>query len=288
MPIYSDVVAAAAVGATADTFDAVGTINLRSDAKRLFGFWVEAALATSTAAEAVHGQVRINSGDLGIGTQVYPAPPYGGGAPATNIDFRQHIVEFLPMNVPVNGRDKIDVEFSTQLPDGTGACSVVVGAVYEAYTEEKFALKGDLQREILARFPEMSPIGRGCKTEATAAVTTVAETAITALEIPGWAREIVGFKQYMVPDLMTAGEEIVGYVVYRSSMPNFEPQKWPFGVAFSAPLGTPVGKGAVAPWIPAMAAYFPTTGKTETITGYSVLNVAITTGNPVSAAAFFR
>lgn len=288
MPIYSDVVASASIGATANTFDALGTITLRSDAKRLFGFWVEAALATSTAAEAVHGMMRVNSGDLGIGAQVYPIPPYGGGAPATNIDFRQHLAEFCPMNVPVNGKDKLDIEISTQLPDGTGALSVVVAAIYEAYTEEKFALKGELQREILAKWPEMSPVGRGCQTAAAAAVTTVAETAMTALKIPGWVRELVGCKQYMVPDLMTAGEEIVGYVTYKSTMPNFDPQKWPFGVAFSAPLGTPVGKGAVAPWIPAMGMYFPTTGKSEEVQGFVNMNVAITTGNPVSGAIYFR
>lgn len=281
MSLHCKCVTAAAVGATADTFESVGDIELRSDARMLYGFWVLAVPAVGEAAKAYTGQLRVSSGDLNLGQQIYPCPPYVGGAPATNIDFKTANAEFIPLVKACQGKEKISIEFSTNLPDPTNACSVVVGAVYWAGPD---APKGD----VMAIFPNMAAVCGGCDTETAAAVTTVAETAITDLVIPAWAKEIVGFKQLMVPNLVTAGEEIAGFVRYRSSMPNFEPQEWPFVAGFAAPLGTPVGKGAEIQTCGPMAAHFPTTGKNETITPNVVLNVAITTGNPVVAAAYYR
>jgi len=281
MPLYSDVVTAAAVGATAGTFDAVGSITLRADAKTLYGFWVDAVLATSTAAEAGSGVVKISSSDLGIGDQTFSCPPYCGGAPSTNIDFRGSEAEFIPMFMECKGKSKIDVLFSTNLPDGTGACSVVVGAVYEAGP-------GTIPADVRAKWPEMSPVGRGAVTQSLAVATAVGPTTIGDVNIPGWATEIVGIKQFMVPDLMTAGEEINGYVEYSSTIPDFTPQRWPLGFGLSAPLGTPVGKGANMQKCPAMACYFPKAAQNETITAKIALVVAITTGNPAISTIYFR
>ena len=282
MPLYSDVVTAAAVGATAGTFDAVGTITLRADAKDLYGFWIAAVLATATAAEAASGVVKISSSDLGIGDQTFSCPPYNGGAPATNIDFRVSEAEFIPMFIKdVKGKSEIDILFSTNLPDGTGACSVVVGAVYDSHA-------GTIPQDVLAKWPEMSPVGKGAINQSVAVVTAVGPTAIGEVSIPGWAREIVGLKHFMVPDLMTAGEEINGWVEYTSTIPDFTPQKWPLAFAIGAPLGTPVGTGANAPRVPAMAAYFPKGGNNEKITAKIGLVAAVTTGNPAVSTIYFR
>ena len=282
MALYSDVVAAAAVGAAAGTFDAVGSITLRADARDLYGFWINAVLATATAAEACSGVIKISSSDLGIGDQTFSCPPYCGGAPATNIDFRESEAEFIPMFIPgVKGKSKIDILFSTNLPDGTGACSVVVGAVYEAGP-------GGSPADVRAKWPEMSPVGKGAITQSVAVVTTVAPTAIGDVSIPGWATQIVGFKHFMVPDLITAGEEINGYVEYTSTIPDFTPQKWPFAFAIGASLGAAVGKGANVQRVPAMAAWFPKSEQNETITAKVIMVVAITTGNPVVSTVYFR
>lgn len=282
MAIYSKIVNAAAVGATANTFDNVGTTTLRSDAKTLLGFWAEAAPAASTAAEEVTGQVRITSSDLGLGAQIYSAPPYKGGGPATNLGFECYASEFLPCVNSCKGKEQIVIDFSTNLPDPTAACSVAVASIYDA--GQSSALGG----EAMKLWPDMSPIARGATNTSTATITTVAETAMTAMTVPAWAKEIVGFKVLMMPNLMTAGEEVVGFARFRSTMPDFEPQEWPFRAAVGAALGTPVGKGAELQTCLPYGTSFPTTGQTETITPYIVLNVAITTGHAAVATVYYR
>jgi hypothetical protein len=282
MTIYSKMVNAAAVGATANTFDNVGTITLRSDARKLLGFWVEAAPAVYTAAEAISGQLRISSSDLGLGQQVATCPPYQGGGPATNGIYTNHPAEFIPCVCDAKGKEQITVDFSSNLPDPTAACSVVVAAMYDA------GKSSSLGQESLRSWPEMAPICKGFTNQATAAVTTVAETAMTAMTIPAWAKKIVGIKCGMIPNLMTAGEERVGFVRFRSTIPDFEPMEIPFRTAIGAALGTPVGGGANPQNMAPMAVDIPLTGNTETITPYAVLNVAVTTGDPVFTTIYYQ
>ena len=282
MCIYSKVTNNAAVGATANTFDALTSITLRSDARKTLGFWVEAAPATATAAEQVTGQIRLSSSDLGIGSQVYSCPPYCGGSPATNIGFSTHNAEYIPFVNDAKGKEVVDVAYSTNLPDPTAANSVVAALLYDA------GKTSSLGAESMRTWPDMAPIARGAQNTSTATVTTVAETAMTALTVPAWATEIVGFKAIMVPNLMTAGEEVVGFVRFRSTIPDFEPQEWPFRAAIGAPLGTPVGLGANPQQMFAMGTSFPMTGQSETITPNVVLNVAITTGHACVATVYYR
>jgi hypothetical protein len=280
--MYSKATFGTGKGATADTFDDLTAIQLRSDAKLLLGFWVLAVPETGIAAEAVSGQIRIQISDLGSGAQVYSCPPYGGGATASNVHLKTSHAEFLPMVKECKGKEMIEIGFSTNLPDPTNGCSVVVSAVYLAGNDN-----GKPASEVMQLFPDMAMIGCGADTEA-AMVTAVGETAITDLVIPAWAKEIVGVKAFMIPDLMTAGEEICGFIRLRSSIPDFEPQEWPFVVGQSAPLGTPVGKGAEVQMCRAMAAFMQSTGKNETVTPYAVMNAAITTGNPVVCTVYYR
>lgn len=282
MAIYSKITANASVGATAGTFDALTSVTLRSDAKKMLGFWCEAAPATSTAAEAIGGILRFSSSDLGVGAQDAIVPPYGGGAPATNIDFRCYCSEFVPFVTDAKGKEVIDLAYSSMNPDPTGANSVCVAAVYDAGN------RSALGSEAMKKWADMAPIARGCQTTSSAPVLTTAETAMTALTVPAWAQEIVGFKVVCNPDLMTAGEEAVGFCRFRSTIPDFEPQEWPLRAAIGAPLGTPVGRGAEPQCQTAMGTSFPLTGQSETITPYFVYNVAITTGHGVGVTVYYR
>jgi hypothetical protein len=279
--LYCDVVTAASVGATAGTFDSIGTVTLRADARNLLGFWVEAALATSTAAEAFSGVIKVSSSDLGIGDQTFSCPPYSGGAPATNIGMSAVASEFFPMYRAVGGKTTISFSYSSNLPDPTGAASVVVGVIYEAGS-------GTIPADAMKNWPNMAPLSVGAVTQSKASITTVAATAVGSVTIPGWATEILGFKQYMVPNLMTAGEETVGYVEYTSTIPDFAPQKWPFAFAINAPLGTPVGQGANAFDPCVMGAWFQKSKQNETINANVYLNVAITTGSPIVSTVYYR
>jgi len=284
MSSYSKCVASASVGATANTFDALGTWTLRNDAKGTLGIWVEAAPVTAEAAVAYHGQIRVTSADLGIGGQIASCPPYEGGSPATNIGFRCYNTEFIPFAWGAKGKEQISIEFSSQLPDPTNACSVVAALIFEA---------GSVGSTIdnLNDIPFLNPFGtRGWNCLSKATITTVAETDMGADQpIPGWASEIVGFKAYMLPNLMTAGEEVVGYMRVRSSMPDFDPCEIPFAFGVGAPLGTPVGKGLEAQSPHPVAYSFKKKANiNESIRGYVVLNAAITTGHPASLTVYYR
>lgn len=282
MSLYSEAVTSTGAGAVADTFDVVGTVTLRDDATKLLGVWVVAAPVTGIAAEAIQGQVRLTV--TGTDAQVFPAPPYMGGDPGTNVGFRGVLPEFVPFLHDVKGGPDVLVEYSTHLQDPTNANAVVACVVYEAGDGVQ---KAPPPADVMDRFPEMAPINAGGDSEANGQVLTVAETAITDLVIPNWASEVVGFKQTITPDLMTAAEEIIGFVRYRSSFTDYEPQEWPLN-AYSAPLGTPVGTGGHIPAIPKMAAFLRAPNSRATISPRVVLVAAVTTGHSVVASAYYR
>ena len=282
MSLYSEAVTSTGAGAVADTFDTVGTVTLRDDASKVLGVWVVAAPVTGIAAEAIHGQVEISM--QGVGAQTYPAPPYMGGDPATNVGFRGVLPEFIPFVHDITGGEDVLIRYSTHLQDPTNANAVVACVVYEA---GQGVQGGAVPADVMARWPEMAMVAGGGDSEALGQVLTVAESTIADLLIPNWATEIVGFKQTITPDLMTEAEEVIGFVRYRSSIADYEPQEWPLN-AYSAPLGTPVGVGAHMDAIPPMPAYLTAPAARATITPNVVLVAAVTTGHSVAASVYFR
>ena len=284
MAIYAKAVTSTSAGATADTFNNVGTIQLRSDARRVLGFLVCAAPTATTAAEIHHGQVQVTSSDLGVGAQIYPAPSIQGGAIATNDQSVISETEFLPFNWPSRGKENLVVDYSTQLADPTAGDSVVVSAIYEGGT------MATASPEALMWFPDMNPLlAKGCDTECAPSVNTAAEEAVTDLNIPAWASEIIGIKVYGInAAVMTAAEEMVGMVRFRSTMPDFEPQEWPMRYSIHPSLGTPVGQPVCPFSAKAYGTQFSTTKKNETVSPYAVLNVASTADIAVSAAVYYR
>jgi hypothetical protein len=285
MALYSEAVTATGIGATADTFENVGTVTMRDDATKVLGVWIVAATATTTAAEAIHGQVRITM--QGVGSQIYTAPPYLGGGPGTNHSYTGVLPEFIPfVHGPpeVDGGEDVVIDYTTHLQDPTVGNDVVACVVYEAGQGVQSATPS---ADVMAKWPEMAMVAAGGDAEALGQVLTVAESTIADLIVPNWASEIVGFKQEVQPDLMTDGEQVIGFVRYRSSIADYEPQEWPLN-AYNAPLGTPVGAGGFLPAIPAMAAFLKAPSARATITPNVVLVTAITTGHSVSAGVYFR
>lgn len=280
--IYCKCVAGTAKGATGDTFDSLGNVTLRTDAKYVYGVWVVASPTTSTAAEAVSGQLRVTCTDLNI-SGVFLAPPQMGGAPAVNIGHRSSKARFIPLNKIAKGGEVITLEYATNLPDPTAGCDLIAGVVYAAGKDSALP-----QGDVMATWPRAASVGAGGGVGSKAGVTTTAETNIDDVAIPGWAKEIVALSQEMIPNLMTAGEGICGYIRLKSDIPDWDPQEWPFGIAFGAPLGTPVGSGASGEDIAEMATSFKLDGKQHTVSGYSLLAKAITTGNPVIFGIVWR
>ncbi len=84
---------------------------------------------------------------------------------------------------------------------------------------------------------------------------------------------------------MTAGEGLAGYVRFRSTIPDFEPQEWPLAYSIHASLGTPVGQPVHFPGpVPWYAMSFPCMKRNETISPYAVFVVASTALQSVSAS----
>lgn len=282
MTLHAEAISTTGAGGTADTFDDVGTVTTRDDATQVLGIWVVAAPVVSAAAEAIQGQVRITMD--GVGSRLFPAPPYMGGDPATNVGFRPILPKFIPFVHDITGGTDVQVEYSTHVQDPTNANAVVACVVFVAGTRNP-GLPSD--PDIMKHFPYAAPLAGGADTEALGQVLTVAESSVTDLIIPNDQAEIVGFEQTITPDLMTGGEEVIGFVRYRSSIADVEPQEWPLN-AYAAPLGTPVGTGGHIAENRAMAAWIPAPSKRSTITPNVVLVAAVTTGHSVVCSAYYR
>lgn len=282
MAVYSKVASVAAAGGTADTFNNVGTTSLRSDANRIFGIIVGASNTTTTAAEQNSGQIMITSSDLGLGAQICGCPPYVGGGIATNDQSTPALSEYIPLNLSCNGKENIVYDYSTHLTDPTAGSDVVVATIYSGRNSPT-------DQNMLSNLPFMHPFApRGYDSEANGAVTTVAETAITDLNIPSWASWICGYKLTALnAAVMTAGEGIIGYVRMRSTIPDFEPQEWPYCYQSNASLGTPVGQPYFIPFPFFWGTSFPATKKNETISPANVLVVASTANLQIAATVAY-
>ena len=195
--------------------------------------------------------------------QTFMCPPFIGGSPATNVGMSAQRTMWIPMVKNLKGKEVIVISFSQNQPSNATPCSVVVCMVYDAKTPSA------LGTETLEEFPYIAPIAAGAQTVSQASITTVASTTVaTQIFIPSWAVELVGISAVMVPNLMTAGQGVVGSVTLRSTLTDFDSQQWPFVFSVNPPLGTPVGWGIAAQDVPAMAMSFPLDGKNNTVTVY--------------------
>ena len=284
MQLHSDAVSSTGAGGTGDTFDNVGTITTREDAVQLLGFFVSAGPVTGTAAEAYLGQYRFTQNTLGLST-IKSGPPFEGGAPATNVGYRPHLPYWIPTQRgsaanPIGALD-IVADFSTHVPDVAVASAVAIAAVYTATGQSPQGFP----EEVLDAYRYGTPLaklmldGMNWDGEAVAAATTVAETAITDLILESDATGIVGFSEGWAPDAFGA-EELIGFIRYRSSLPNFEPQEWLLP-GCGAPLGTAVGNGVYLEAPADYVTWFPKDkALKQTVTPNVVWVAAVTTNSP--------
>ena len=175
----------------------------------------------------------------------------------------------------------IVAEFSSHTPDVAAASAVAVAAVYTATGQSGQGFP----EEVIDAYRYGTPMaklmldGMNWDAEAVAAATTTAETAITDLNIEADATGIVGFSEGWAPDAFAA-EELIGFIRYRSSLPNFEPQEWILP-GCSAPLGTAVGNGFNLEAPADYVTWFPKDkALKQTVTPNVVWVVAVTTNAP--------
>ena len=267
MSTWSKVEVSADAGATANSFDSIGTVRLNSQARMIEGLWLAAAPITTTTAEAISGQFRFNLSDQKIGILTLNGPPSTGAAVGTQSQGNTFEAVLLPVKIPTAPNQTIPMEFSTNLPDPTAGCSVVMGVLYS---------DGNVHPGFREKMPNPTAF-MSSDTESLADGSTTAESAITDLEIPGWARRVVALGIDTIHDAVAAnGEEMAGFMRFRSSIAGWDPQEYPLKT-ISAPLaGTIVGSGMWSSRQNYWPISFPTSKGNDTITGSSVLTAAVT------------
>lgn len=269
---------AVAGGTSAGSYGTKVNLNLENYARQVVAIAVIGVDATVTAAEGSCQMMRLNSKDLGYADQVFPIGPYQTSSPAThNAGFPAEI-DIIPLDWPLGGKETITIDIAPQ------------GASTAAKLYEVAALWSDDQgqpNDWRNRFPDVVPFKGGDMVGAQQLTTT--RTALTAIDIPPWANEIIAVKALITKTgAITAAEEGLAYIDITTTLKGTAPQDYPVSIAQGATLGTPtaVGQGfARAPWIPT---HIPLTGKKETITPYINLRTAITTDNRVAFAVAWR
>jgi hypothetical protein len=290
----------ASVGATADTFDAVGNFDLDDDATAILAYIHAAGKVAVTTVEGEHGQAQFFVGSRLVGP--FGVGPYHGDGAATNEGQIPSPVDIVPMAFPENpvaggiGGVNIRFEYSSHVPDPTNASSVKEGLlIWRGAPTAPAGFKGgwsDFARMIVDKLPRSIFNGdilpcTNADSEANGAITTTGAT-ITPLELRDSPSAIVGFGVSVARDAApTAAAELVGSIDFTSSISGFDTQAIPLP-AISATLGTPVGiasGGASLKW----PAYIPVFGtpKQQTITPTVRVNATIdATG--VGATVFWR
>jgi hypothetical protein len=176
--------------------------------------------ATATAGEAVGGFFSFNavSGDLTPAPLPNQWPLWcAGSALGATIDQAFCPVHLYPTAWQATGKAVIEVSF-TQDTANTAAPQLVVGLMYGANR------------------PEMVPFVH-CQ-RARAAVTSAADTSLGTITLPENAKRIIGISCSAIQDnVLTAGEELIGFMRFTSDDQELQPLQLPLVMAYGAGLG---------------------------------------------------
>lgn len=274
---FCDVVTGASVGATGPTsFSNLGTITLRSDAKRVLGLIGIMANTAGTTAEGYNAVIRMKSSDLKVGDQDYVLGACSEGGVATNNNPIPVHADLIPLDIPAQGGEAITLEVAGSIALTTGFDGVA-GILYANGMIPQIAI--DAIRNF-AKIPGKGgqfQVLNDAKDIARAALASAgSQGAAASMKIPAWARAIIGVRPIYFSDaLPTTTESHVGYCELTSSMGDFTPQKFPVLTGVGASLGTAI-TGPIWPLVKEYPVWIPTTGKNETVDAYNVGVVAST------------
>lgn len=275
--LYSDEVNITG-GTTADTFGTAGTITLGNQARRILGIVTSAAETVYTTAEGSAEQLKLVSTSLSIADTRFMVGPYVTSGPATNASGRGNVPEVIPLDIPCAGGEVLSLSSAPQQTVTTGRSRMV----QVLYTDSNPNPPNDW----LARFPNTVPARDGFTVDAQQTSTT--RTALTAITIPSWAKEIIGIKVWTAKTgAITTGEWEQCFVEITGTVPNITPNKW-ISNSIGATLGTPVGTGEYDSYGFYIPMWIPLSGRTETITPFVNLLHSVTTANEVGCALLWR
>jgi len=237
MKVWCDAVDVAAIGKTAGTYDAIGTVTVKKGASVLIGILAAVCPDALTAGESAIPILQAFSKDLSIANEKWVLSKATLGDPiATNNDVKGIETEFIPLNIPGKDDAKIDFTLSANAAT-TDGWSAAVGLMMADGIPDT-----DYKMELLAQ--QVGPTKGGDNAESDAGISAATYTAFTeTIAVPANAGELRGIFSGVVPNAPTADKNAVGITKFEcSSISDFAPQEWPFCIAWTPSLGTPVGR----------------------------------------------
>tara|TARA_Y100000310_G_scaffold343638_1_gene452225 strand:- start:1520 stop:2377 length:858 start_codon:yes stop_codon:yes gene_type:complete len=265
-------------GVVTNTYGTAVNQVLPDWAKGILGMAVVGVLPTVTAAEGHASKVRINIKSRGISNEEFIAGCVTTSAPATNEAGYPAVVEFIPLDIAINGGETITLDVA---PLGSSTAGMLFEVCY---------LLSNAPAGLPKSFTDALLSGSHLALRGGAAVTatqlTVVRTALTNIDVEA-SKVIVAASLSVIKDgAITTAEEGLGTIEFDTSVvPEFV---IPACFATSAALGTPVGSGMSAVKIPKLPCYIPTPNKQITITPFITLRTAVSTANIVAASLNWR
>jgi hypothetical protein len=253
-------------GTTTNVAGTAQTISLNSKASRLLALITSGCDTALTQIQGHAEQLILNSSSLSISDQRFLVGPYVESQTGANSNGQGGIVEILPFDTlrPPQGNEAISLAVAPTLTQ-TAAASVMTSLMYCDQLPPA---------DWRGQFPLMVPVKGGYT--GTSATATTTRTALTAINIPTWANEIVGVKLgNHKSGAQTAAEYVQTVFEITSTIPDVTPMKLPSN-SEGPGLGTQVGPGQWNDALPAIPIYIDLPGGTQTITPYVNLVLAVT------------
>lgn len=199
----------------------LGTITLPADGPwTVFGVWCQAVDATATAAESLSGFIKIESvaGDLepNPAPAKFPMQGHGSFLGATG-DQGMCPLEIFPVEYSCPGKAQLSLKV-TQDDACTAAPQAIAGILFGRGIPDKRRIKF-------------------CDSVQTT-VTSASDTSVGTITLSEGASRIVGIQgQLLQSNVLTAGEEVLGFFRIASDDVNVVPLQLPFNCAWGAGVG---------------------------------------------------
>lgn len=272
-----------AVGTTANTPEAIGTVTLNSKARRVIGFIFQAVgSGTKTPTEATLGTFVVTSADLDLVDYEITSLNAFGAPPATNSEADMPFPQIVPvMKSGDFDGSSISFQYNAELPEPTEDMAAQAFVIYDDGTTPQRVID-----RLFSGYGAMNyPVNQSKSSNLPTAGSATSAALTDTINIEGKFTTVNNYVCVIVPDAAeTDSEPLLGYIEWTSSYTGITPLKTPIP-ALGSELGTKVGKATnpkpiVLPlWVPKgtkKEQFTPTLKLLGTTSGAFAINVSLT------------